>query len=356
MTESRPDRIVVFGVTGHVGEELIGQLDAQPWARTELVGVGSPESEITEFEFRGEALDVEREWPTLRATDLVFVCTPPGTALDVVRQALRAQAACIDCSGVMYKQAEVPLPIRSDDWSAQHGLASAPLVSVASPATLVCAPIIEAFAETTPIRRLVGSVLQSASALGRSGLIALSEESIALFNQSEELDPGPAGQAVAFDVIPRGADETRLAFELERAFGAELRADLGCVRVPSFLGEGLALNLECEKPVTEEEFRKALSQPRAFRIVEEGLGTRGLVAVEGGESAGAAAAGPFDATAPTGPTLRDAGTAQEVLIGRVRADVSLAEGLGWRVWIAYEPSRVVAEQALRIAAQRFAKD
>lgn len=347
MTESRPDRIVVFGATGHVGEELIGQLDAHAWSRTELLGVASPTSEIAEFEFLGEALDVEREWPALRESDLVFVCTPPGVALDIVRQALRAQATCIDCSGVMHSQPEVPLPVRSEDWLPESGLVRAPIVSVASPATLVCAPIIEAFAESAPIQRLVGSVLQSASALGRAGLVALSEESIALFNQSDDPDVGPAGQTVAFDVIPRGADEERLAAELERAFGDGLRVDLACVRVPSFLGEGLALNLEFAQPLSDEAFRKIMDGLRSFQIVEEGPGSRGLVAVDGGDTDEASA------SAPTGPTLRDAGHADGVLIGRVRADASFAEGRGWRLWLAYEPSRIVAEQALRIAAQRF---
>lgn len=340
MSSNKPDRIVVFGATGHLGQEILARLEASPWSRLELVGVASETCQATDFDFRGEELDVETSWPTLREGDLVFVCTPAEVALDVVRLALRAQAACLDCTGVIAEQAEVPMPVRVADLAAGRVMhAKAPLLAVPSAATLAWAMPIEAL--ESGVARVVGTLLQSASALGRSGLVALSEESIAVFNQSEAPEPGPSGQGVAFDVVPRGIDETRVVAEMQRVFGETLRIDVASLQVPSFLGEGASLAIELEAALDEAAFRKALDASPGLQIVDEGVGTRGLAAVE--------AEGPE----PTGPTLRDATDADGVLVGRIRPDASLPSGSGWRIWLSYDPVRVVADHAVRLAALRF---
>ena len=39
-----PRRLVIFGVTGQVGQELVDRLDESEWPIAELVGVASPDS------------------------------------------------------------------------------------------------------------------------------------------------------------------------------------------------------------------------------------------------------------------------------------------------------------------------
>ena len=41
-------------------------------------------------------------------------------------------------------------------------------------------------------------------------------------------------------------------------------------------------------------------------------------------------------------------------MGDMRADASLPEGIGWRLWLTYDPLRVAADHAIRLAALRFA--
>ena len=81
MSQAEAQRVVVFGVTGHLGEELTRRLDQSGWPIAEMLGVASPDSAGAEFEFRGELLDVRSEWPTLKGWDLVLICTPETVAL-----------------------------------------------------------------------------------------------------------------------------------------------------------------------------------------------------------------------------------------------------------------------------------
>jgi len=307
-----------------------------PGAQLEVVGVASEGSAGAEFELRGELLDAETTAPALRRSDLVFICTPPRAVPEIVRAALHAAALCIDCSGVMAQQPEVAMPLHAAEPDSES-----PLVAVPSAATLAWAPLLEALAQAPGLTRVVGTVLQSASALGRAGLVSLSEESIALFNQSEIPEIGPAGQGVAFDVIPNAVAESRTAAELQRVIDPELRIDVMHLQVPTFVGEGASLSIELASPLAEADFAKRLAELADFECVAEGIGSRGLVPVEAGMRE------------PTGPTLRDSAGAEKILVGGIRADASLAAGLGWRVWLSYDPARVVAVHAIRLASLRL---
>jgi aspartate-semialdehyde dehydrogenase len=335
-----PRRLVVFGVTGQLGQELIDRLDESDWPIAELIGVASPKSVGETFDFRGDELDVAGEWPSLKGWDLVFICTRGIAALEVVRECLRAEVPCVDLTGALSAQSEVPLPTSvAPVGSEGDALASAPLIGLPSATTLAWATVLEAVGGVT---RVVGTVLSSASAQGRRGLVALSEESIALFNQSESAEPGPAGQTVAFDVVPGGGVEPdRIRSELNRVFGEALRIDVAGVQVPTFVGEGTSLTIELEGPLDRAEIESRLGARKGVEVVSDGPGSRGLAAVEEG------------VVDPVGPTLRDAGGTDEVLVGRIEADTSVAAGLGWRLWLASDPVRLVAGHALHVAGRRL---
>lgn len=348
MSRETGKRIVIFGATGHLGQQLIDKLDETDWPIAELVGVASAASAGAEFSFRGEDLDVVGESPTLHGRDLVFICTPAAQALDIVREALRAEVPCIDCSGALANQPDVPMPGPIAVGSAVEGsnsnasqddrIAPAPLLSVASGTTLAWARILEAL----PVSRVVGTVLASSAAHGRGGVLALSQESIALFNQSESPEPGPAKQPVAFDVIPGGGiDCERAERECRRLFGDDLRIDITSLQVPTFVGEGASIALELQEPMSVEAIEERLAAIEGLVLERDSLDFRDLVSLD------------EERVERVRPTLRDAIGSDEVLVGRIEADGSRPADEAWRLWISFDPLRLVADQALRIAARRL---
>lgn len=339
MSQSAARRIVIFGITGQIGQELVDRLDESEWDVVELIGVASPESAGATFTFRGEELDVVSEWPVLKGKDLVFLCTRGVDGLEVVRECLRAEVACIDLTGAVATQEAVPLP-----FTPEHAadLGGAPLIASPSPTALAWGAVLRAVAGEGRVVRAVGTILSSAAAHGRAGVVALSEESIALFNQSAGPDPGPAGQAVAFDVIPGGGvDLERARRELRREFGEALAMAISGVEVPTFVGEGGSLLVELDQPTDAATLAARLSAAADVSVVSDGPGTRGLVAVED------------EAPSPAGPTLRDAAGVSGVLVGRIEAEPSCADGCGWRLWLTLDPLRIAADHALRLGAARL---
>jgi aspartate-semialdehyde dehydrogenase len=343
MSKIQTKRLVVFGATGNLGQQLIEKLAESRWPIGEMIGVASSNSAGSEFEFRGEMLDVTSEWPTLKGRDFVFVCTPRAEALEVVREALRAEVPCIDCSGALANQeVAMPAPISmsqsATDADAEASIKTAPLLGVPAGTTLAWAPVLEALS----VSRVVGTVLCSSSALGQKGVAALSGESIALFNQSGVPDAGPAGQSVAFDVVPGGGiDSERVREELRRLFGSSLSVALTSVQVPTFVGEGSSLSLTLSAPLAREAVEARLAAIDGVTLVQDGFGSRGLASVD------------EVVEAPIGPTLRDAIGVDEILIGRIEADVSQPAGEGWRLWLAYDPLRLTSDQVLNLARRRL---
>lgn len=323
-------RVVVFGVTGQLGRELVERLEASDWPIEELVGVASPASFGREFEFRGEELDVLAEAPPLRGRDVVFLCTPRGPALELVRDALRAEVACIDCSGALATQAAVPLFRGAGEGASEGAQGSAeaagaafekaPVVAIPSSTTLAWQPVLEALEAAAGLARVAATLLTSAGAWGREGVTALSDESIALFNQSPQPPLGPAGRPIAFDVVPGGAVELeRVRAELGRFFGEGLRLAVSAVQVPTFVGEGALLSLELDRPLAREALEAALAARDALVL---------------GESA----------------SLRDALGEARVRVGPIEADASGEAGRAYRLWLASDPLRLVADAAIRAAA------
>ncbi|MFK7895732.1 MAG: hypothetical protein AB8G23_07855, partial [Myxococcota bacterium] len=179
-----------------------------------------------------------------------------------------------------------------------------------------------------------------AAAMGRRGVVSLSEESIALFNQDGDQPVGPAGQPVAFDVIPGGGiDSARVRSDLGRLLSSELPVDVASIQVPAFVGEGSSLLLEFTEPFSEEEIRAQIEACAGTEWVPDGEGAGGVGESEGG--------------VPRGPTLREAAGAEGVLVGRLAPDHSSAEGRGWRVFLAGDPLRLAADHAIRVGALRL---
>ena len=334
-------RLVLFGATGHLGLEVLDVVGDAALPVGEILGVASPDGAGADFDYREEVHTATSAWPTLRAGDLVVVCTPAEVAPEVVRAALRAEAPCLDCSGALAAQEGVLVPLGKDAATWTESSAAAPLASLPSATLLAWAPILEALAETPGLDRVVATVLRGASGQGRDGLVALSEESIALFNQSDPPAPGPAGQGVAFDVVPGGGDEAVLAAQAARCFPDGPSIAAGVLQVPAFVGEGAQLHLETRNPIAAAEILALLEAAAGLEVVAGGPGSRGLVAVPAVEEDGAAPAGPF------GPTLRDGVGRSDVLVGQLRADPSTAPGRGWQLFASYDPAR---RTAFRVAA------
>jgi len=269
--------------------------------------------------------------------DAAVLCTPAAVSLDLVRQALRAEVPCIDCSGALLDSSEVPLVVA--DLGVHDGLSAAPLISAPAGPTLAWAPVLSALQREAGLAQVVGTVLHSASSAGRGGIEALSAQTLALIGQQEMFDSPDHPGVVAFasaphggrDGEPAGKDgaaraESDLAASLGRLLGGGVRVSASSVQVPSFAGQGSALWVETERPLSPAQASAALAASPGIEVLEDAREA----------------------------STRDAVGSDAVRVARLRADPSASEpGRQLLLWLAADPVRLAAVNALKLLEARL---
>ncbi len=323
-------RVAVVGATGAVGRDVLALLEARRFPLQELVPVATERSLGEVVEWLGHDVPVETAVDSLRGLDLVLVCTPPEGALEWVRQALLAEVPCIDLSGATAGREEVPL--LSADMDPSPAALGAPVLASPPGSALAWARVLGPL-RPMGLQRLVATAIEPVSAAGRAGIESLEAETVALFNQRELPSPTVFHQTIAFDCLPstgppgvEGATaiEEALVRDLPRLLGVPLPMAVTALRVPVFAGCGASLALELERP------------PSPSEVVDRLAKTPGVTVQASGAS---------------GPSTRDAVGEDVVFVGRVRPDPSREGGL--LLWLAADPIRLAAANALRLAEARF---
>lgn len=326
-------RVGVVGATGALGGEVLAVLDQSSLSVAELVPVATDHSLGEEIAFQGVEYPVLTEPPRTGALDLLFLCAPPSTALEYTREALKAEVPCVDASGALCGAPEV-MP-RVAAFGPLESPEAQPLLVAPPGAALPLALALRPLAQAAGLRRVVGTVLQAASAAGRAGIESLYQESVALFNQDDFPEPRVFPRPLAFDCIPAVGDvEEDGATESERASSAALARVLPVrdgvaltqVHVPVFVGFGATASVETERPLAPLEAADLLAKAPGVDLWRED---------------------------PGGLTLRAVAGREEVVVGRVRGDPTTPNGL--QLWVAADALRVSAANAVALAVARIAR-
>lgn len=239
-------RIAVAGATGTLGRELLDVLGSAGLPIAELTPFATDASLGAEVEYMGEGWPVSPDVPTLRGLDALVLCTPMGAAADLAREALRAEVPCLDGSGAFLDTPEVVLGVAGLVPDAT--LLTAPLLSAPPGSPLAWGRLVHAAAGGEPLVEVSATLLTSASDLGRDGIQALSDQTVALLNQSGQEGAVPREEllGLAFDCRPADAPDrsaSLLGTVLARLRGSVVPTSASRVRVPTFVGEGAMLRL-----------------------------------------------------------------------------------------------------------------
>jgi len=186
--------------------------------------------------------------------------------------------------------------------------------------------------QVQPIRRIVAATYQSASGAGARAMEEVKTQAQAILQGQEpiaELFPYP----LAFNLFPHNSklneqgyceEEMKMVNETRKIFGTpNLRVTATCVRVPVLRAHSEAINLEFDQPFDVTQARNILSKAPGVSLVE-------------------------DWQANYFPMPIDASGKDEVLVGRIRQDLSHPSGL--ELWLCGDQIRKgAALNAVQIA-------
>ncbi|MGX9428221.1 aspartate-semialdehyde dehydrogenase [Bradyrhizobium sp. LeoA1S1] len=319
--------VAIAGVTGAVGAEFIATMDRRGFPVRKLKPLASSRSAGKAIDFRGQKVVIEElNERSFEGVDIALFSAGSGVSKKFAPLAVKAGAVVVDNSSAFRMDPNVPLVI--PEINASRIREHKGIIAVPNCAAITALVPLWPIHQKNRIKRVIISTYQAASGAGAAAMEELVESTRAnlngqvytpkvmphpyafnLFNHNTAVDPETGYNDEETKVIK----ETRKIFEDDR-----IAVGVTCVRVPVLRAHCEAITFECEKPISEDQVRALLAAAPGVRIVD-------------------------DRAANYFPMPIDASGQDDVLVGRIRKDLSDPSGHSISIFVA-------ADQLLKGAA------
>jgi aspartate-semialdehyde dehydrogenase len=346
--------VAIVGATGAVGTEMLRVLKERKFPVSKIRLLASERSAGRSIAWNGIRHRVERLAPrSFEGIDVALFSAGALRSLEFGPEAIRRGAVVVDNSSAFRMDPAVPLvvpEVNPHALRAHQGLIANPNCS-----TIVMVVALKPLHDAARIRRIIVSTYQSVSGAGAKAMAQLYQETRCVLRQfqvssfkfhvkpkletrnSKLETPLPA--QIAFNVIPQidafldngyTKEEMKMVHETRKILEApDLPISATCVRVPVFISHSEAVWIETERTLTPQAARRLLSKAPGVRVIDD--------------------------SKPRGyPMPIDAGSRDEVLVGRIRADLSAHAGASFShaltLWVSGDNLRKgAATNAVQIA-------
>jgi aspartate-semialdehyde dehydrogenase len=340
MTQARLPRIAVVGATGMVGRTMIRVLGERGHLAEELRLLASGRSDGSTMTVGGALLPVSQATPdALDGIDIALFSAGADVSRELAPEAVRHGATVIDNSSAWRMDPSVPLvvsQVNPDDLEAHAGIIANPNCS-----TMQLAPILMALRDSVGLERVIVDTYQSVSGTGAQAVAEL-EGQIASYVAGETPRSSVYPHQIAFNALPEidvfrqdgyTQEEWKVVSESRKILHMpNLAVSCTAVRVPVFVSHSEAVHVETVDPITPEEARELFAAVPGV-VVRDDPATHAY------------------------PLAIDAAGTDDILVGRIRRDLSLPEGRGLALWVVADNLRVgAATNAVALAEILIERD
>ena len=325
--------VAIMGATGAVGQELMNLLAERNFPLKSLKLLASERSVGKTFTFRGETLTVELLCEEAFAgIDIVLASASGSLSKKFNPAAVAAGAVVVDNTSAFRMDPNTPLvvpEVNPQDIATHQGIIANPNCS-----TIIMNVPVWPLHKVNPIKRIVVSTYQAASGAGIAAMDELKVGAQAMLN-NEPFTPVALPHAAAFNVFSHNSavgengyneEEMKMVNETRKIFHCpEILVAATCVRVPVMRAHSESINLQFTNPITEGEVREILAGAPGLKIVD-------------------------DREASYFPMPLDASDQDDILVGRIREDISQPDGCGIEIFVSGDQIRKgAATNAIQIA-------
>jgi aspartate-semialdehyde dehydrogenase len=323
--------VAVVGATGAVGTEMIEVLEERKFPVTRLVPLASTRSAGGMVTFEGNELPIGvLTKDSFEGVDIALFSAGAELSREFAPIAVKAGAVVIDNSAAWRMAPEVPLvvpEVNAHDIQRHKGIIANPNCS-----TIQMVVALKPLHDEARIKRIVVTTFQSVSGTGKDAMDELMTECQDLLS-FKEASPKVYPYQIAFNCLPQIDDflpsgytkeEMKMVHETRKIMGDQsIHVTATTVRVPVYVGHSEAINIETERKLSANDARAILSTAPGVLL--------------------------YDAPAhKIYPMPLEVAGKDEVYVGRVREDESIANGLN--LWVVADNLRKgAALNAVQIA-------
>ena len=310
--------VAVVGATGAVGVELMQCLEQRRFPLSNLRLFASARSAGKTLPFKGKPVTVEElTEDSFRGIDIALFSAGGSQSKRFAPAAVRHGAVVVDNSSAFRMDAGVPLVVPEINPEAvrEHkGIIANPNCS-----TIISITPLWPIHKINRIQRLIVATYQAASGAGAAAMEELRESTRAYLDGREYKNtvlPHP----YAFNLFSHNTkidpsngyneEEVKVMRETHKIYGdSSIRVTATCVRVPVLRAHSIAINFECERPITAAQVRDIMQTAPGVKVVD-------------------------DVERNYFPMPKDASGQDPILVGRIRQDVSDPSGRSIALFVA----------------------
>lgn len=328
---SQKFNIAILGATGAVGETLLEVLKERDFPIENLYLLASERSEGQTRRYNGKSIAVQNvedfDWSQVH-----IALFSAGSALSKKWAPIAADegVVVIDNTSEFRYEYDIPLVVPEVNPEAIAEFRNRNIIANPNCSTIQMLVALKPIHDEVGIDRINVCTYQSVSGAGKSGIDELAGQTAALLN-GRPAEKNAFSKQIAFNCLPQidtfmengyTKEEMKMVWETQKILNdATIMVNPTCVRVPVFYGHAEAVHIETRAPIDATYATQLLSQ------------AEGVDVFEGDDF-------------PT--QVEDAGGKDQVMVGRIRNDISHHSGLN--LWVVADNVRKgAATNAVQIA-------
>jgi len=322
----RKFNVAVAGATGAVGGAMLDVLERRNFPVKELRLLASERSVGKKLKFKGADIPVQLlTKDAFDGIDVALFSAGGDRSLEFGPAAAAAGAVVVDNSSAFRMDPEIPLVVPEVNPHAIAQYTKRGIIANPNCSTIQMLVAMKPIYDKVGIKRIVVSTYQAVSGTGAKAIREL-EQQVKDYAAGKKPENHVYPYPIAFNCLPHidsflengyTKEEMKMVNETRKIFeDPEIGVTATAVRVPVFYGHSESVNIETREKITAAEVKKLLADAPGVKLVDEPGNLKYPLALD--------CAGKF-----------------ETMVGRIREDESIANGINF--W-------VVADNILKGAA------
>src|SRR3954467_2428806 len=325
--------VAIVGATGAVGQEFLTVLAERNFPIRNLKLLASARSAGKSVTFKGQTYTVEElTHDSFKDVKIAFFSAGGSISKEFAPSAVKAGAVVVDNSSAFRMKEGIPLvvpEVNPDQIHKHNGLIANPNCS-----TIIMNVPVWPLHKVNRVKRMVVSTYQDVSGAGAWGLYELDAQ-LKAYAAGTEIKKEKFPHQIANNVFAHNTkiaengyneEENKMVNETRKIFSdPRIMITATCIRVPVPRAHSESINLEFERPITPQQVREILWKAPGVKIVDN---------VEANHF----------------PMPLEASGQDDVLVGRIRQDISREDGRGIDLFVSGDQIRKgAATNAVQIA-------
>ncbi len=325
--------IAVAGATGAVGNQMIACLEERDFPVNQIKFLASYRSVGRKLKFNDQQIAVEELCEdSFKGVDIAIFSAGGGTSKKFAPCAAADGCVVVDNSSAWRMDVDVPLVVPEVNPGAIAQYTRKGIIANPNCSTIQMVVPLYAIHRRYKIMRIVVSTYQAVSGTGQKAIEELDNQTRAIL-ADEKYASKVYPHQIAFNCLPHidvflengyTKEEMKMVNETHKIMEDDsIRVTATTVRVPVFYSHSESINIETQEHVTAEEIKALLQETNGVSVVD-------------------------DPAANIYPLATDAAGQDAILVGRIRNDESIPNGIN--LWVTADNIRKgAATNAVQIA-------